>query len=97
ANYRPSYRAASSLDYRLRMSALTVACEVLYDYSSRLDGGQLLLATSPLAKPRRTAGLLRALMNIVRSRFHVPPAMLGRILAESDPVVTSSDDRLRFE
>lgn len=36
-------------------------------------------------------------MNIVRSRFHVPAAMLNRILAESDPVVTCSDARLRFE
>ena len=50
-----------------------------------------------LTRPRRTAGLLRGLMNIVRSRFHVPAAMLNRILAESDPVVTCSDARLRFE
>lgn len=50
-----------------------------------------------LVKPRRVAGLLRALMNIVRSRFHLPAAMLNRILAESDPVVTCSEARLRFE
>ena len=93
------------------MTTLTVAYEVRYDYPSRLDGDQLQLATAAiskqaatphfftgyLVKPRRTAGLLRALMNIVQSRFHVPAAMLRRILAESDPVVTSSDERLRFE
>lgn len=50
-----------------------------------------------LANPRRTADLLRCLMTIVRSRFHVPAQMLQRILLESDPVVTSNDDRLRFE
>ncbi len=50
-----------------------------------------------LMRPRRTAELLRALMNIVKSRFHIPAAMLKRILAESDPVVTCSQDRIRFE
>ncbi len=93
------------------MSALTVDCKIRYEHASRLDSGHLLLATSQgaehhaaphfftgwLVKPRRAAGLLRALMNIVRSRFHLPAAMLNRILAESDPVVTSSDQRLRFE
>jgi len=50
-----------------------------------------------LANPRRTADLLRSLMTIVRSRFHIPAQMLQRILLESDPVVTCNDDRLRFE
>lgn len=50
-----------------------------------------------LANPKRTAELLRAIMTVVRSRFHVPAAMLQRILAEADPVVTANDDRLRFE
>ncbi len=90
----------------IQMNSLTVSCEVRYPHASRLDGSGLVLATSAgsipffsgqLVKPRRTAGLLRSLMNIVRSRFHIPAAMLARILAESDPVVTSSDERLRFE
>ena len=50
-----------------------------------------------LANPKRTAELLRTLMTVVQSRFHIPTAMLGRILAEADPVVTANDDRLRFE
>lgn len=91
--------------------SLSIACEVRYEFESQLNGTQLLLATSTttktsaaphfftgrLVKPRRTAGLLRALMNIVKSRFHIPAAMLNRILAEADPVVTCSDERLRFE
>lgn len=50
-----------------------------------------------LANPQRTAELLRSVMTVVQSRFHIPAAMLGRILAEADPVVTANDDRLRFE
>ncbi len=36
-------------------------------------------------------------MEVVQSRFHIPAAMLARILAQADPVVTCGDDRLRFE
>lgn len=53
--------------------------------------------TGGLVRPERTAKLLLALMDVVRARFHIPSAMLERILSQSDPVVTSSDDRLRFE
>jgi hypothetical protein len=47
--------------------------------------------------PKRTADLLLAVVEVVQSRFHVPPAMLKRILAEADPVITCGEDRLRFE
>ena len=50
-----------------------------------------------LINPRRTADLLRGLMQIVKARFHVPAAMLERIMMEADPVVTCNDYRLRFE
>jgi hypothetical protein len=50
-----------------------------------------------LVQPRQTADLLRGLMEVVHARYHIPTAMLARILAAADPVVTSSDDRLRFE
>src|SRR5205823_13353701 len=50
-----------------------------------------------LPRPRRTADLLRGMAQVVQSRFHVPPAMLARILLLADPVITSSDDVLRFE
>lgn len=50
-----------------------------------------------VARPKRTAELLRGLMRVVQARFHLPAAMLQRILLEADPIVTCSDDRLRFE
>ena len=43
------------------------------------------------------ADLLLTLGDVARSRFHVPPAMLSRILELADPVATCADDRLRFE
>ncbi len=50
-----------------------------------------------LRRPRQTAQLLRVLSNVVRSRFHLPPAMLKKIIATRDPVVTSGGGLLRFE
>jgi hypothetical protein len=50
-----------------------------------------------LVRPRRTADLLRGLVHVVQARFFTPPAMIARILALADPVVTSGGDILRFE
>ncbi len=50
-----------------------------------------------LRRPGRAAELLRGLVDVVNSRFYLPPAMLSRILALADPVVTGSGDLLRFE
>jgi hypothetical protein len=50
-----------------------------------------------VAHPKRTADLLLAVVDVVQTRFHVPPAMLARILAQSDPVITVSRERIRFE
>lgn len=73
------------------------------------EGSRLFLATSedtaasPLffqgafAEPRLSADLLLALARVVHSRFHVPAAMLARIVALSDPVITCAADRLRLE
>ncbi|MEO1467808.1 MAG: SWIM zinc finger family protein [Pseudomonadota bacterium] len=54
------------------------------------------LAARALA-PEVTARALRAVSEIVASRFYVPPAMLARILREADPVATVSPDAVRFE
>jgi len=43
------------------------------------------------------ADLLLTLGDVARSRFHVPSAMLIKILELADPVATCADDRLRFE
>jgi hypothetical protein len=73
------------------------------------DGLSLVLATcgggeshphffrGKLLRPRRTAELLRGLVEVVQARFFTPPAMLARILTLADPVVTSGGDILRFE
>ncbi len=73
------------------------------------DGRRLRLATSGgpsanplffrgrLLQPVVAADLLLTLGDVARSRFHVPSAMLIRILELADPVATCADDRLRFE
>jgi hypothetical protein len=50
-----------------------------------------------LTRPGRAAELLRGLVDVVQSRFYLPSAMVSRILALADPVVTGSGDLLRFE
>lgn len=77
--------AAHSTGDRLRLATCGGAAENPYFFQGRLT------------RPQRTADLLRGLAQVVQSRFHVPPAMLARILALADPVITSSDDVLRFE
>jgi len=72
-------------------------------------GRRLRLATSggPAANPHFFDGrLLRAVLasdllltlsDLARARFHVPSAMLARILQLADPVATCAEERLRFE
>jgi len=94
------------------MTALALDYIYSYLHSSRLDptGHSLQLATfsdsddqhpyffsGRLVQPKHTAELLRGLMHVVRTRFHVPAAMLQRVLSLADPIVTCSDQRLRFE
>jgi predicted nucleic acid-binding Zn finger protein len=50
-----------------------------------------------LTRPGRAAALLRGVVDVVQSRFYLPPAMLSRILALADPVVTGNGELLRFE
>lgn len=50
-----------------------------------------------LLNPALTARCLGQLALLVSTRFYTTPAMLARILRESDPVVTVSDSMLRFE
>ena len=47
--------------------------------------------------PQVTAKALRAVSEIVGSRFYIPPSMLAKILREADPVVTVGADAVRFE
>ncbi len=50
-----------------------------------------------LVRARLSALLLRAVSNVAGARYYTPPAMLQRILAAADPVVTSGGGLLRFE
>ena len=95
------------------MAGLTLDYVYRYAYPSavvvRPMGAELQLATfggaverpcffqGTLARPKRTSDLLRGVMEIVQSRFHLPAAMLARVLAQADPVVTCGEERLRFE
>lgn len=95
------------------MSASSISHNFIYGFNSQLgnDGEheQLKLATSMqgdgypyffeghVLNPRPAALMLYALSRVVGSRFYTPPAMLKRIIAASDPVVTSGGGYLRFE
>ena len=50
-----------------------------------------------LKHPMTSATCLRAVSDIVGTRFYVPAAMLARILREADPVATVAKDMVRFE
>jgi predicted nucleic acid-binding Zn finger protein len=50
-----------------------------------------------LVAPKRAADALLTISGVVRSRFHVPSAMLEKILLLADPVITCGGERLRFE
>lgn len=87
-DYLYRYSRPTSLDERggLRLATCSVG-EEPHPYFFR---GQL-------RRPRLSAELLRTLMQVVQARYHVPAAMLGRILALADPIVTCAEGRLRFE
>jgi hypothetical protein len=53
--------------------------------------------TAIARNPDITAKALRAISEIVGSRFYVPPSMLARILREADPVATVGAEMVRFE
>lgn len=50
-----------------------------------------------LVEPKTAATLLLTQGLVARSRFHLPPAMLQRLLAMADPVLSADGERLRFE
>ena len=95
------------------MSATSIEHTYKYAFASGVGEGnkgrRLQLATSgghsefpyffqgQLTHPRLTAQLLRTLSKVVASRFHIPAAMLQKIIAASDPVVTSGGGLIRFE
>lgn len=55
------------------------------------------LFTGTIHQADLVADGLLSVAAVARSRFHVPAAMLARILLAADPLVTVADARLRFE
>ncbi|MFO0738057.1 MAG: SWIM zinc finger family protein [Labilithrix sp.] len=74
-------------------------------------GSRLVLATSSpgdeapnpfffagtIVAPKRVAEGMLLVARVARTRFYVPPAMLAKILAAADPVVTCTKESVRFE
>jgi hypothetical protein len=86
-----AYRGASGLDRsRSGRPALALA-------TSGGTATDARLFTGTVRRPDLVADGLLAVATVARSRFHVPAAMLARILLAADPIVTVADDRLRFE
>lgn len=83
--HTPRYGSTSRAD----STGLTLAADVSGDAPAFLRG--------TLVHPQPFATAMTALGEVVTARHHVPPAMLQRILAEADPVVTVGAGTTRFE
>jgi hypothetical protein len=88
------YAEPSSLEGSPGSRKLTLA-------SSPPDGSTI--AATPyffegkLLAPKRSADAMLTVARVARTRFFTPPAMLAKILAAADPVVTCQPERIRFE
>jgi len=89
-NYTYSYLCESTLSQGPREVSLSLATSGGVSEHPYFFQGSL-------CYPRLTALCLKTLSRVVAARYHVPAAMLERILRESDPVVTCGGERLRFE
>lgn len=82
-----SYTARSGLDRgdipNLRVEGAATECPVFFQ-------GQF-------SQPPEAAELLLALSHVVGSRFFTPPAMVARLIRESDPIVTCTAGSIRWE
>ena len=82
------YAASSRLKPVAGGADLRLAAEV---------GGSPCFFEGELTNPAISAMCLRAVSDMVGTRFYVPPSMLARILLEADPVATVAKGILRFE
>ena len=87
-----AYPSASVLDRSASdgRAALTLA-------TSGGNAGDAALFVGTAREADVVADGLLAIAAVARSRFHVPAAMLARLILAADPIVTVADDRLRFE
>jgi len=95
-----------STELAYRYSGPSVLTEA--DGAASLDlatsgGTQIRLGANPffysgfVEHPGVVAQALLVVARVARTRFYVPPGMLAAILRAADPVVTSTDEGLRFE
>ncbi|MEM9973160.1 MAG: SWIM zinc finger family protein [Pseudomonadota bacterium] len=90
-DWRARYKASSAL---MRRDKAEAHLRLVADAEGAPDTAYLVARA---LRPEVTAAALRAVSEIVGSRFYVPPAMLARILREADPVATVSAEAVRFE
>src|SRR5690242_13446017 len=86
----PTYEFASRVDLAAGHSVVQLAT------SSVPVAGEAFFAAE-LARSADFARLVLAVADLSLKRYFMPSTMLGRILAQADPVVTSSGGVLRFE
>ena len=84
------YACPSSLEPSVDGLSLQLVAELDEERDTGFFKGDLL-------EPLVTARCLRAVSDLVGTRFYIPPSMLARILREADPVVTVASDKVRFE
>ena len=92
--------AALDLEYTYRYrgeSALITSDRPLLSLVTTAGTAEALFLHGHILSPKRTADLLITIVDVVQSRFHIPPAMLAKILRQSDPVITVSDAQCRLE
>src|SRR5712671_4699953 len=89
-DYTYAYRQPSALLPIDRRQCLSLVTSEPTGRDTRFFRGSVL-------HPKRTADLMLAVVEVAQSRFHVPAAMLARILLQADPVITCGGERLRFE
>jgi hypothetical protein len=87
----------NALDYTYRYQQPSLAEPHRLSLVTSLDHPAERFFEGRLLHPQRTAELLLGVTDVVRSRFHIPPAMMHRILLQADPVITCDAQGIRFE
>lgn len=87
----------TALDYTYRYQQPSLAGPRGLSLVTALDHPTERFFEGRLIHPQRTAELLLGVSEVVRSRFHIPAAMLRSILIQCDPVITCDASGIRFE
>ena len=88
---------AAAVEYTYRYQRPSVAESHRIALVSSLDHRTESFFEGELLFPRCAADLLLGVTEVVRARFHVPAAMIRRVLMQADPVITCHSNCIRFE